>query len=155
MRHYPGLLCLVALAAYARPIDIRPGEPAAIEADAGTIDFLLKAKTRTLSAEGLVAAPNPEGDQILVAPSPTVKPGTYKVTLSATSPNGEERETPLEIVVKPMVTVPLNSKRAPVVLLNGWTLCYVGTCPVASSSSQVFGNLAQYLIADGVPVVYF
>jgi uncharacterized protein (TIGR03437 family) len=155
MRHYPGLLCLVAIAAYARPIDIRPGEPAAIEADAGTIDFLLKAKTRTLSAEGLVAAPNPEGDQILIAPSPSVKPGTYKVTLSATSPDGEVRETPLEIVVKPLVTVPLNSKRAPVVLLNGWTLGYVGTCPVASSSSQVFGNLAQYLISDGVPVVYF
>ena len=162
MRRYPGLLCLVAIAAYARPMDIRqnhyeisPGVPASIEAPAGTIDFLLQAKTRSLSMDGLVAAPNHEGDQILIAPSPSIKPGTYKVTLVATSPDGDERETALEIVVKPMVTVPLNSKRAPVVLLNGWTLGYVGTCPVASSSTQVFGNLAQHLISDGVPVVYF
>ena len=33
-------------------------------------------------------------------------------------------------------------------------LGFTGTCPIASSSSDTFGNLAQYLVSDGVPVVY-
>jgi uncharacterized protein (TIGR03437 family) len=57
--------------------------------------------------------------------------------------------------VKPMATVPLNASRPPVVLLNGWVTGYVNSCPVSTDSSAAFGNLARYLIADGVPAVYF
>jgi uncharacterized protein (TIGR03437 family) len=42
-----------------------------------------------------------------------------------------------------------------VVLLNGWITGFVNSCPVATDSTQTFGNLANYLLADGVPVVYF
>ena len=48
----------------------------------------------------------------------------------------------------------LRRKRPPVVLLNGWETGFTGTCPIATSSSITFGNLAQYLVADGVPIVY-
>jgi pimeloyl-ACP methyl ester carboxylesterase len=40
------------------------------------------------------------------------------------------------------------------VLLNGWQIGFTGTCPVATTSATTFGNLAQYLVSDGVPVVY-
>ncbi len=50
--------------------------------------------------------------------------------------------------------MPSNSTRAPVVLLNGWETGFTGSCPIANSSSDTFGNLAQYLVSDGVPVVY-
>jgi uncharacterized protein (TIGR03437 family) len=32
---------------------------------------------------------------------------------------------------------------------------FTGNCPVSSGSSDTFGNLAQYLLSDGVPAVYF
>jgi uncharacterized protein (TIGR03437 family) len=41
-----------------------------------------------------------------------------------------------------------------VVLLNGWETGFTNTCPLAASSSDTFGSLAQYLVTDGVPVVY-
>jgi uncharacterized protein (TIGR03437 family) len=52
-------------------------------------------------------------------------------------------------------TVPLNATRPPVVLLNGWVTGYVNSCPVSTDSTATFGNLANYLLADGVPAVYF
>jgi uncharacterized protein (TIGR03437 family) len=52
-------------------------------------------------------------------------------------------------------TVPRDATRPPVILLNGWVTGYVNSCPVATDSTSTFGNLASYLIADGVPVVYF
>ena len=51
-------------------------------------------------------------------------------------------------------TVPNNATRPPVVLLNGWETGYTGVCNVASASLDTFGNLAQYLVSDGVPIVY-
>jgi uncharacterized protein (TIGR03437 family) len=139
--------------------ELRPGEPAEIAAAAGTLDFLLHAKTRQVTVEGretsgLVAAPNHTGDGILLAASSQAKPGEYTVTLSATSATGEVRQTALELDVRQMVTVPTGSTRNPVVLLNGWETGFTGACPVATSSSTTFGNLAQYLVQDGVPVVY-
>jgi uncharacterized protein (TIGR03437 family) len=133
--------------------EIRAGEPAQIVAPAETLDFLLHAKTRRVSIEGLVVGPNYAGDQILLAASPRAKPGTYTVTLSATSETGEERQTTLAVVVKPQVAVPSNSTRPPVVLVNGWMNGFTGTCPL-STISTTFGNLAAYLVSDGVPVVY-
>jgi uncharacterized protein (TIGR03437 family) len=52
-------------------------------------------------------------------------------------------------------TVPKSATRPPVVLLNGWVTGYVNSCPAAADSTSTFGNLAKYLISDGVPVVYF
>ena len=56
--------------------------------------------------------------------------------------------------MQPLLTVPSGSTRPPVVLLNGWETGFTGTCPISGSASVTFGNLAQYLVSDGVPVVY-
>jgi uncharacterized protein (TIGR03437 family) len=139
--------------------EIRAGQPAPIAAPAETLDFLLHAKTRRVSIEGLetsglVVGPGDTPDQILLAASPRAKPGQYTVTLSATSETGEERQTTLAVVVQPQVTVPTGSTRPPVVLVNGWMNGFTGGCPI-STISTTFGNLAQYLTQlDGVPVVY-
>jgi uncharacterized protein (TIGR03437 family) len=121
------------------------------------------------AASGLVASPSRAGDQILLGASLRMKPGEYTVTLSAsnttgaasvtgatnaTSAAGAESQTTLTVVVKPRQSVPTGSTRPPVVLLNGWEEGFTGTCPVATSSSDDFGNLASYLVSDGVPVVY-
>ena len=56
--------------------------------------------------------------------------------------------------MKPLVAVPAGATRPPVVLLNGWETGFTNSCAVAASSATTFGNLAQYLVSDGVPVVY-
>jgi uncharacterized protein (TIGR03437 family) len=121
------------------------------------VNFLLHAKSRQfdLAGGGLTAGPNRAGDRILLAASPLMNPGEYTVKLTAASAAGEKRQITMEVVVKPRTTVPVGSTRPPVVLLNGWETGFTGTCPVSTSSSEVFGNLADYLVADGVPVVYF
>ena len=106
-------------------------------------------------ATGLVAAPNRAGTGIMLAASLRTKPGEYTATLSATSATGAQQQTTLTVVVKPRQTVPSSATRPPVVLLNGWETGFTGSCPVSSSSTDTFGNLAQYLMSDGVPVVYF
>ena len=141
---------------------LRAGEAVPIRAPQGTLDFLAHASGRRLeivtpdapSGGRLVAGPNRAGDQLLLAASLRMAPGEYTVKLSAASAAGEERQTTLSVLVLPMVTVPSNATRPPVVLLNGWETGFTGTCPIAASSSETFGNLAQYLVADGVPVVY-
>ena len=147
--------------------EVRAGEAVPIRAPQETLDFLANARSRRVdivtpeapaapvSGGRLVAAPNRAGDQILLGASLRTTPGEYAVKLSATNAAGEERQTALSVRVLPMVTtVPSNSKRPPVVLLNGWETGFTGTCTIAGSSSETFGNLAQYLVSDGVPVVY-
>jgi uncharacterized protein (TIGR03437 family) len=142
---------------------VRAGEAVAILAPQETLDFLANARSRhvdivtpnaPVSSGRLVAAPNRAGDQILLGASLRMSPGEYTVKLSAASAAGEQRQTALAVTVLPLVTVPSNAKRPPVVLLNGWETGFTGTCPIAGSSSETFGNLAQYLVSDGVPVVY-
>ena len=155
--------------------ELRAGEAIPIVAPQATVDFLTHAKRHVavvtsdagsvagdtaIPGGGLVVAPNRAGDQILLGASLRMKPGEYTVTLSAsnaagaTSAAGEQRQTTLAVTVKPRVTVPNGSTRPPVVLLNGWEEGFTGSCPVAASSSDDFGNLADYLVSDGVPVVY-
>ena len=91
--------------------ELRIGEPAEIPAPRETLDFLLHAKTRRVAIEGqdvagLVIAPNQTQDGILLAPSSKAKPGEYTLTLSATSPTGEERQTTLNVLVQPRASVP-------------------------------------------------
>src|SRR5271157_1473780 len=98
--------------------EIHVGQPARIQAPAETLDFLLHAKTRSVSIEGmetsgLVVGPNYTRDQILLAPTPRAKPGEYTVTLSAASEAGEQRQTTLAVVVAAQVTVPSSSTRPP------------------------------------------
>ncbi len=157
--------CTVSALAQIRPMElrqarfeIRAGEPAEIDAPSDTLDFLSAAKTWRVEiagapADGIVVAPNSAG-KIVIAASLRAKPGEYAATISAVSASGEERQVAATVVVSHQVTVPSNSTRPPVVLLNGWQLGYTNSCPIATSSSDTFGNLAQYLIADGVPVVY-
>ena len=142
---------------------LRAGEAVAIRAPQETLDFLANAHSRhvdfvtpdaPVSAGRLVAAPSRDGGQILLGASLRMSPGEYTVKLSAASAAGEERQTTLAVTVLSLPPVPSNAKRPPVVLLNGWQTGFTGTCPIAASSSETFGNLAQYLVADGVPVVY-
>lgn len=143
--------------------EVRMGEPTEVPVAADTRDFVIHAKTRRVTMDGqdvagLVVAPNETQDEILLAANSRATPGNYAVTISATSASGEEMSAEVDVVVKPrqsVPTVPKSSTRAPVVLLNGWISGYSGTCSIASSSSVTFGNLAQFLIQDGVPVVYF
>jgi uncharacterized protein (TIGR03437 family) len=138
---------------------LRPGQPAVLAASQETVDFLLSAKARTVEVDGqpeagLVAAPNRARDRVMLAASARIKPGKHTVKISAVSDNGETRETIMDVVVDALQTVPSSATRAPVVLLNGWEAGYSSVCNVASATLDTFGNLAQYLVADGVPVVY-
>ena len=139
--------------------EVRMGEATEIPAAADTLDFMVHAKTRRVTAggqdvAGLVVAPNAAQDRILLAPSSRATPGEYAVTLSATSASGEEMHANVDVVVEPRTTVPNGSTQPPVVLLNGWEEGFTGTCPIATSSATTFGNMAQYLVSAGVPVVY-
>jgi len=138
--------------------ELRMGEPVQIAAPQETLDFLKNARQRSIRfagqpAAGLVVAPNRTGDMVLAASS-QAKPGEYAVAISATSAAGEERQAALTVEVQPRLTVPPGSSRPPVVLLNGWETGFTNSCPVANSSADTFGNLAQYLVSDGVPAVY-
>jgi uncharacterized protein (TIGR03437 family) len=136
--------------------EVTAGNPVQLAASSDTVDFLLKAATRSVvPAVGLVVGPNRAGDQAMLAASLLAKPGTYAVVLSATSATGEQRQTTMDVVVKPRATVPSSATRPPVVLLNGWETGYTNACPISADSTDTFGNLAQYLESDGVPVVYF
>lgn len=162
------LLCGITCLDAATPLDvrqtryeIRSGETAHIDVSSETLDFLLKATSLRADLNGaqagpLAIGPNHARDGILLAAPHRVKPGEYTATVTATSAAGEQRVTTLAIVVKPRQTVPSSGfSRPPVVLLNGWETGITGTCTISSNSSDTFGNLAEYLIADGVPVVYF
>ncbi|HTA47574.1 MAG TPA: IPT/TIG domain-containing protein [Bryobacteraceae bacterium] len=159
----PGwFLFLLAIPVFAGPMALNEtrytvgaGEPVQLLASSDATTFLLNAKTRTTSVDGLTIAPNRNGDQILLAASLRTKPGDYTATLTATSATGEQQQTTVTVRVKPRQTVPTGSTRPPVVLLNGWETGYTNSCPLSSDSSVTFGNLAQYLKSDGVPVVYF
>ena len=147
---------------YQTRYEIQAGETVSISAPRETVSFLANAKTRhvqmastgSTTTSGLAAGPNRAGDQVLLGASLRVEPGEYTVNLTATSAAGEVRQTSLDVVVKPRVSVPSSSTRPPVVLLNGWEEGFTGSCPIAASASDDFGNLAQYLVDDGVPVVY-
>src|SRR5271154_553520 len=138
--------------------ELKTGEPVPLAASSETLDFLTNAKSRAVEiegakAEGLTVGPDRTGRMVLAA-SPLAKPGKYTVTVSATSATGEVRQAVLTAAVDSLPTVPSGSTRNPVVLLNGWEIGYNNSCPISSSSSDTFGNLAQYLNEDGVPVVY-
>lgn len=139
--------------------ELRAGEAVPLSAPQDTLEFL-KAATRSVevvsgdpSGAALTAGTNRDGEIVLAAPLRT-PPGDYTVKLSAAAASGEVRETTLSVTVQPLVSVPSSSTRPPVVLLNGWQQGINGTCQIANSSSDTFGNLAQYLVSDGVPVVY-
>ena len=139
--------------------ELRIGESASIAAPQETLNFLAQAKTRQLAvagqgAAGLVVAPNQTQDGIVLAPTSKATPGEYTVTLSATAATGEQRQTTLDVVVQPRASVPAGTTRVPVVLLNGWQTGFTNSCPVATTSATTFGNLAQYLVSDGVPAVF-
>jgi uncharacterized protein (TIGR03437 family) len=155
----PAVHPAVPLAIQQTRYEMRAGESVPIAAPPETLDFLLKAASLRVDLDGagssLVAGPNRARDGVLLAAPLRIGPGEYTATLSATSPAGEARATALTIVVKPRQQVPTGYARPPVVLLNGWETGFTGACTVSSSSAETFGNLAEYLVSDGVPVVYF
>ena len=121
--------------------EMRVGEAVRITAPPETVDFLLKATNLRVDLDAgssLVAGPNRARDQLLIAAPLRISPGEYTAKLSATSATGEERVTPLTIVLKPRQTVPTGSTRPPVVLLNGWETGFTGTCTVSTDSTETF-----------------
>lgn len=138
--------------------ELNKGEPVLVSAPAETLNFLYTAKSRSITAAGaaapgLVIGPNRAGQMVLAA-SLRTKPGQYNVVVSATAADGEVRQAALSVVVHPLQQVPTGSSRVPVVLLNGWETGITDSCPISTSSSETFGNLAPYLVSDGVPIVY-
>ena len=139
--------------------EMRLGESSAIAASSDTLDFLSNAKSTRVdivgssTPSGLVVAQNRSGQMVLAA-SARAKSGEYTAQITATSASGEVRQTALTVNVSPRQSVPSGSTRNPVVLLNGWETGFTGSCPVSNSSSDTFGNLAQYLVSDGVPDVF-
>jgi len=162
------LCCAVSAAAGIRPAaplrlhqtryEIGAGVPVTVDAPSDTLAFLLQARNLRVETTGpdgptLVAGPSRTHDRLLLAAPLRTQPGEYTAKLSAIGSAGEERTATLSIVVHPRQTVP-SATRPPVVLLNGWEAGFTGTCTVSNSSSETFGNLAQYLLTDGVPIVY-
>ena len=156
-------VCAICVAAQTSPMalekgryEIGAGAPVPLSASGDTLDFLLSANKLTVApAIGLAVGPNRARSRVMIAASSRTRPGEYAVTLSATSASGEQREATMDVVVSPRASVPSTAARPPVVLLNGWETGYVNSCPISSDSTETFGNLAQYLESDGVPVVYF
>ena len=155
----PAIHAVHPLAVEQTRYEMRVGESVQVAAPPETLDFLLKATTLRVDLDGagasLVAGPNRARDRVLLAAPLRLSPGEYTASFSATSPAGEERTVALTIVLKPRQQVPSGASRPPVVLLNGWETGFTGACTVSSSSADTFGNLADYLVSDGVPLVYF
>ncbi len=146
------------LALYQSTYELKPGEATLVSAAPETIAFINTAASRKLTiqgvkADGLVISPSRDGTGLVLGASLLTKPGAYNVQLSATGVTGD-RTTSMNIVVDALTTVPNSATRPPVVLLNGWETGFTNSCPVSTSSSETFGNLAQYLVSDGAPVVY-
>ncbi|HEX4275135.1 MAG TPA: hypothetical protein VHZ74_07265 [Bryobacteraceae bacterium] len=140
--------------------ELKAGDSVQLSAPDDTTQFLLAAASRNAApvnggSAGFTVGPDRAGTGMRLAASLRTSPGEYAVTLTAKNAAGEEQQTTVDVVVSPKVTVPVNATRAPVVLLNGWETGFVNACPVSNSSSDTFGNLEQYLKADGVPAVYF
>ena len=97
------LLCFTtAAAAQSTRVEVSAGEPAQLAASSERLDFLLKAKTRSIVVPGadsvaLVAAPNKTGDQIMLAAPLRTKPGEYTATLTAISATGQQQQTTLTV----------------------------------------------------------
>ena len=147
------------LTLYQSSYQLKPGQSALVPAAPETIQFLQRAAKRELTlngakADGLVLSPSRDGTGMVLGASLRAKPGAYTVQLTATDASGVQRAASLSVAVAALTTVPNNATRPPVVLLNGWISGFTNSCPVATSSSETFGNLAQYLVSDGAPVVY-
>jgi uncharacterized protein (TIGR03437 family) len=153
------------LTLYQSTYRLRPGESTLLPASPDTLEFLKAAPSRTLTIQGdpgiqgkvldgLVISPTRDGTGVVLGAALRTKPGAYTVDLSATAATGEQRAASLAVVVDALTTVPSSATRPPVVLLNGWISGFTNACSPATSSADTFGNLAQYLVSDGVPVVY-
>jgi len=141
---------------------LRAGESTSVDAPRETLDFLLHAKAVRVGivgkegggGGGFVVGPNVAGDKVLLVASLALRPGEYRVKLSATSGAGEERVTTMGVTIHPMQAVPLNTSQPPVILINGFQLF----CPITVTSppsAATFGNLEDQLNAAGIPVYFF
>jgi pimeloyl-ACP methyl ester carboxylesterase len=140
----------------------RAGERVLLEAPPETLDFIRNAKSRSVMVngeqpKGFVIGHNVSGEVVLAA-SLTTPPGDYTVTISAANQTGEQRAAALTVTLSPLQTVPSSATRPPVVLLNGWQIGLLSSCPISTTtppSFETFGSLESALRSDGVPVVYF
>jgi hypothetical protein len=146
---------------------LRAGESVALAAPHETINFVKRAKQRTVTVAGrakpgFVVGPSAGDKEVRIAASLTTEPGEYQVSVLATDNSGEGRPLAVTVTVDPIKSVPSTATVPPVILLNGWqfgpnpTSGQVGTCPISSGSSDTFGSLATLLVKHNqVPVAYF
>lgn len=137
-------------------IRISPGESQRLPVSAVENEFSLNAKllsASTASGAGFVFGPDANGRMVLAASLLTM-PGNHVVTISASDETGEERIAEINVSVGPLQAVPSGAVKPPVILLNGWQLGFLNSCPI-STVDESFGSLAEALYADGVPAVYY
>ncbi len=97
-----------------------------------------------------------DGSGLFLAVPPTMPPGRYEVRISALAAGGAE------VTGTVILTVAATSPTAqdappPVVLVNGFsvTALTTGECPLSEDTTETFGRLEEFLVADGRPVVFF
>ncbi len=142
---------------------LRPGESVPVDGPAESLDFLVHAASRRVEiagrpVSGIVVAPDVSG-RIVLAASLRMPAGHYSLLLAAAAPDGEQRQSVLDVALDPMQTVPDSATQPPVVALNGWQFGVSnGGCPVSGGPSGTFGtHFVPSLTAAPVnaPVVYF
>jgi uncharacterized protein (TIGR03437 family) len=130
---------------------VRAGERVEISSDAESVRFARSAKSHTARASGrmirsFAVGPNVVGDKILLGVPLTTQPGEYSVEVSFADDAGEERTATVQLTVEPFaIPAATSSSEPPVVLLDGFQLSAVSSCPMAPNSTGTFGNLQSYL----------
>ena len=98
-----------------------------------------------------------ESGEVRAIIPPATPPGEYKVDAVAHNLDGSTVSVSLALTVD-AVTVPMAADLAdavPVILLNGYQFICFSTDSTVAGSIDTFGQLAQLLQSDGIPVLFF
>ena len=83
-------------------------------------------------------------------------PGRYQVRIAALAAGGAE-VTGTVILTVAAHSPPAQDAAPPVVLVNGFSVAALttGECPLSEDTTDTFGRLEEFLMADGRPVIFF
>ena len=97
-----------------------------------------------------------DGAGLFLAVPPTMPAGRYEVRISALAAGGAEVTGTVILTVAAPVP-PAQDALPSVVLVNGFsvTALTTGECPLSEDTTETFGRLEEFLVADGRPVVFF
>ncbi len=134
------LLCAATAAFSQDSYRIRPGQPARVDAPAGT---------QGRSDAGILVAPDADGRIIAAAPVNT-PPGEYDVPVTAPGRAASKIHVTVGAVARPA------TGSVPVVFLNGFAIASLtGGCPPAFGPTDTFGDLPNLLTNDGIAIYFF